>query len=130
MDTRVELQAEVDAPREAVFALVSSAAGLARWVDAAEFEARVGGAVRLRVRGAGGGGEGVAPGPPAPPRPPAPGPGTRRSGATGSRGSCVRRRGRGSGPARSRRPRRRAAVPRRLRPAASAARAPPGRGPP
>ncbi len=50
MDTRVELQAEVDAPREAVFALVSSAAGLARWVDAAEFEARVGGAVRLRLR--------------------------------------------------------------------------------
>lgn len=50
MDTRVELQAEVDAPREAVFALVSSAAGLARWVDAAEFEPRVGGAVRLRLR--------------------------------------------------------------------------------
>jgi uncharacterized protein YndB with AHSA1/START domain len=50
MDTRVEFQAEVDAPRETVFALVSSAAGLAHWVDAAEFEARVGGAVRLRLR--------------------------------------------------------------------------------
>ena len=52
MDPRVELQAEVDAPREAVFALVSSAAGLTRWLDEAEFEPHVGGAVRLRLRDA------------------------------------------------------------------------------
>ena len=52
MESRVELQAEVDAPREAVFALVSSAPGLARWLDAAELEPLVGGVVRLRLRDA------------------------------------------------------------------------------
>lgn len=49
MDTRVEIQAEVDATREAVFPLIATAAGLARWLDAAEFEPRVGGALRLRL---------------------------------------------------------------------------------
>lgn len=49
MDYRVELQAEIDAPREVVFALVATAEGLARWLDGAEFEPRTGGAVRLRL---------------------------------------------------------------------------------
>ena len=48
---RVELQTEVAAPRVSVFALVASAEGLAGWLDAAEFEPRVGGPVRLRLRG-------------------------------------------------------------------------------
>jgi uncharacterized protein YndB with AHSA1/START domain len=49
MDGRVELQAEIDASREVVFALVATADGLARWLDAAELEPRPGGAVRLRL---------------------------------------------------------------------------------
>jgi uncharacterized protein YndB with AHSA1/START domain len=49
MDARVELQAEIDAPREVVFALVATAEGLARWLDAASIEPRPGGAVRLRL---------------------------------------------------------------------------------
>ena len=49
MDGRVELQAEIDAPREVVFALVSTGDGLGRWLDAATIEARLGGAVRLRL---------------------------------------------------------------------------------
>jgi uncharacterized protein YndB with AHSA1/START domain len=49
MDARVELQAEIDAPRQVVFDLVASAEGLARWLDEAEFEPRPGGAVRLRL---------------------------------------------------------------------------------
>ncbi|MGH2407500.1 MAG: SRPBCC family protein [Candidatus Limnocylindrales bacterium] len=49
---RVELQSEVDAPREAVFALVSTTDGLRRWLDEAEIEPREGGAVRLRLRDA------------------------------------------------------------------------------
>jgi uncharacterized protein YndB with AHSA1/START domain len=52
MDVRVELQAEVDAPREDVFALVSTAEGLRRWLDEADLEPHVGGAVRLRLRDA------------------------------------------------------------------------------
>lgn len=52
MDVRVELQAEVDGPREAVFALVATAAGLRRWLDEADLETQVGGAVRLRLRDA------------------------------------------------------------------------------
>ena len=52
MDTRVELQAEVDAPREAVFGLVATADGLRRWLDEADLEARTGGAMRLRLRDA------------------------------------------------------------------------------
>ena len=49
MDVRIEMQAEVDAPREAVYALVATADGLRRWLDAADLEPRVGGAVRLRL---------------------------------------------------------------------------------
>lgn len=49
---RVELQAEVDAPRSLVFPLMSTAAGLARWLDAAAMEPRVGAGVRLRLRDA------------------------------------------------------------------------------
>jgi uncharacterized protein YndB with AHSA1/START domain len=52
MSDRVELQLEVDAPRGAVYALFATADGLRRWLDAAEFEPRVGGAVRLRLRDA------------------------------------------------------------------------------
>jgi uncharacterized protein YndB with AHSA1/START domain len=49
MDGRVELQAEIDAPRDVVFALVATSEGLARWLDAASIEPRPGGAVRLRL---------------------------------------------------------------------------------
>jgi uncharacterized protein YndB with AHSA1/START domain len=49
---RVELQAEVAAPRVAVFQLVASAEGLSSWLDAADFTARVGGRVRLGLRDA------------------------------------------------------------------------------
>jgi len=52
MADRVELQAEVDAPRAAVFELMASAEGLRRWLDEAELEPRVGGAVRIRMSGA------------------------------------------------------------------------------
>lgn len=49
MSERVELQVEVDAPREAVFALFASADGLRQWLDAAELEARVGGSLRVQM---------------------------------------------------------------------------------
>lgn len=49
---RVELQAEVEAAREAVFRLVATQAGLAEWTDEAELEPQVGGALRLRLRDA------------------------------------------------------------------------------
>jgi uncharacterized protein YndB with AHSA1/START domain len=49
MDGRVELQAEIDAPREVVFALVATPAGLASWLDGAELDARPGGAIALRL---------------------------------------------------------------------------------
>jgi uncharacterized protein YndB with AHSA1/START domain len=52
VDVRVELQSEVDAEREAVFALVATTEGLRRWLDEADLEAREGGAVRLRLRDA------------------------------------------------------------------------------
>ena len=51
-DLRVEHQAEVPGRREELFPLVGSAAGLARWLDAAELTASVGGAVRLTLRDA------------------------------------------------------------------------------
>lgn len=51
-DLRVELQAEVQEHRRELFELVSTQVGLARWLDAAEIEARVGGQVRLRMRDA------------------------------------------------------------------------------
>jgi uncharacterized protein YndB with AHSA1/START domain len=47
---RVELQREIDADREAVFALVSTSEGLAKWLDGADIDARIGGALRLRLR--------------------------------------------------------------------------------
>jgi uncharacterized protein YndB with AHSA1/START domain len=49
---RVELQAEVDAPRELVYPLLATADGLARWMDEAELDPRVGGRLRVRLRGA------------------------------------------------------------------------------
>ena len=52
MIERVELQAEVGAARVRVFGLLATAAGLARWLDGAELEARVGGAITLRLRDA------------------------------------------------------------------------------
>jgi uncharacterized protein YndB with AHSA1/START domain len=52
LNDRVELQAEVEAPREDVFALLATAAGLATWLDEAQLDARVGGAFRMRMRDA------------------------------------------------------------------------------
>lgn len=52
MSDRVEQQLEVDAPREAVFALFATQDGLRRWLDVADLELRVGGAVRIRMRDA------------------------------------------------------------------------------
>lgn len=52
MSERVEQQLEVDAPREQVFALFATAEGLRRWLDAAELEPRVGGALRVHLRDA------------------------------------------------------------------------------
>ncbi|HEV8544754.1 MAG TPA: SRPBCC domain-containing protein, partial [Candidatus Limnocylindrales bacterium] len=49
---RVELQSEVRAPRELVFGLLSTAEGLARWLDSADLEPRVGGAIRIQMRDA------------------------------------------------------------------------------
>jgi uncharacterized protein YndB with AHSA1/START domain len=64
MIDRVELQTEVDAPRAAVFALLATAEGLRRWLDEAELEPRVGGAVRIRMRDAEAVGEVLAIDPP------------------------------------------------------------------
>ena len=50
MSDRVELQREIDADRLDVFALVSTTAGLRAWLDDAQIDARVGGAVWLRLR--------------------------------------------------------------------------------
>jgi uncharacterized protein YndB with AHSA1/START domain len=50
LNDRVELQREIDADRAAVFALVSTADGLRSWLDDADIEPRVGGAVRVRLR--------------------------------------------------------------------------------
>jgi uncharacterized protein YndB with AHSA1/START domain len=52
MTDRVELQLEVDAPRSAVYELFATEAGLRRWLDAAELEPHVGGALRVRLRDA------------------------------------------------------------------------------
>jgi uncharacterized protein YndB with AHSA1/START domain len=51
-DLRVEHQADVPGRREDLFALVASAVGLARWLDAAELTASVGSEVRLTLRDA------------------------------------------------------------------------------
>ncbi|MGC8634723.1 MAG: SRPBCC family protein [Candidatus Limnocylindrales bacterium] len=45
----VELQAEVHAARDSVWPLLSTPEGLCRWLDGADFEARVGAPVRLRL---------------------------------------------------------------------------------
>ena len=52
MTDRVELQREIDADRAAVFGLVATTEGLRSWLDDAEIDARVGGAVRLALRDA------------------------------------------------------------------------------
>ena len=52
MSERVELQAEIDVPRPALFELLATEDGLRRWLDEAELDARVGGAVRVRMHDA------------------------------------------------------------------------------
>ena len=64
MIDRVELQREVDAPRELVFPLFATADGLRQWLDAAELEPRVGGEVRVTLRDAQAGGRVLALDPP------------------------------------------------------------------
>lgn len=64
MSDRVEVQLEVDAPRVAVYELLSTAEGLSRWLDEADIDLRVGGAVRFRLRHATAVGEVVALDPP------------------------------------------------------------------
>lgn len=64
MTDRVELQAELDARRDVVYPLLATAEGLARWLDAAELEPRVGGHVRVRLRDAEASGEVLAIDPP------------------------------------------------------------------
>lgn len=49
---RVEIQAELDITRESLFPLLATADGLSRWLDGAELEERVGGALRLRLHDA------------------------------------------------------------------------------
>jgi uncharacterized protein YndB with AHSA1/START domain len=49
---RVELQAEIDAPRRALFDLLATSDGLRRWLDEAELDARVGGRLRVRMHDA------------------------------------------------------------------------------
>jgi uncharacterized protein YndB with AHSA1/START domain len=49
---RVELQTEVNAPRDLVFPLFATADGLRRWLDAASLDARVGGELRATLRDA------------------------------------------------------------------------------
>ena len=64
MTDRVELQLEVDAPRKAVYELFATAAGLRRWVDAAELEPRIGGALNVKLRDASAAGKVLALDPP------------------------------------------------------------------
>ena len=52
MTDRAELQTEVDAPRQLVYQLLATADGMAKWLDEAELEPRVGGRVRLMIRDA------------------------------------------------------------------------------
>jgi len=52
VNDRVELQAEVAAPRDLVFPLVATADGLRRWLDAASLDAQVGGELRATMRDA------------------------------------------------------------------------------
>jgi uncharacterized protein YndB with AHSA1/START domain len=62
--TRVELQAEIDAPRTAVWPLLSTSDGLARWLDEASAEPTVGAAFRFRLHESEATGEVVAVDPP------------------------------------------------------------------
>ncbi len=48
----VELQVEVQVPRERVWPLLSTSAGMARWLDGAELTADVGAPIRLLLRDA------------------------------------------------------------------------------
>jgi uncharacterized protein YndB with AHSA1/START domain len=64
LSDRVELQLEVDAPRLAVFDLLATSAGLARWFDAAQMEPRVGAPFEFRLRDATASGEVLALDPP------------------------------------------------------------------
>lgn len=63
-DPRVELQAEVDVPRQALYGLVATADGLASWLEEVEFRPEVGAAIRFRMREAEAVGEVVAVDPP------------------------------------------------------------------
>jgi uncharacterized protein YndB with AHSA1/START domain len=49
-DFRVEQQAELPGRRSELYPLVSTAEGLARWLDEAEIQPKVGSKVRLRLR--------------------------------------------------------------------------------
>ncbi|CAN5820904.1 hypothetical protein BH23CHL8_BH23CHL8_17330 [soil metagenome] len=49
--SRVELQAEVDGRREALFELVSTSTGLRRWLDDADVQPARGSACRFRLAG-------------------------------------------------------------------------------
>ncbi len=51
-DDRVELQAEVDAPRSRVYELFATPDGLRRWLDEAEMQPVVGRPVRFRLHDA------------------------------------------------------------------------------
>ncbi|MBA3778320.1 MAG: SRPBCC domain-containing protein [Chloroflexi bacterium] len=61
---RVELQAEIEAPRRRIFELLATQQGLARWIDDVQLEPRLDGPVRLRLRDAVGIGRVIALSPP------------------------------------------------------------------
>ncbi|MDQ3493477.1 MAG: SRPBCC domain-containing protein [Chloroflexota bacterium] len=63
-DPRVELQAEVDVPREALFGMVATAEGLAAWLDEVEFRPEVGAHIGFLMREARATGEVLAVDPP------------------------------------------------------------------
>jgi uncharacterized protein YndB with AHSA1/START domain len=63
-DLRVEHQTEVPGRRAELFKLVSTSEGLARWLDAAELTAAIGGTVRVKLRDAVAGGVVLAIDPP------------------------------------------------------------------
>ena len=63
-DPRVELQAEVDVPRKALYGMVATSEGLAAWLDEVDFRPEVGAPVRFRMRDAQATGEVLAVDPP------------------------------------------------------------------
>ena len=63
-DPRVELQAEVDVPRKALFGMVATQVGLAAWLADVEFRPEVGAPVRFLMRDAQATGEVLAVDPP------------------------------------------------------------------